>query len=81
MKAINAFAVFLRMAKTDDQALRLAPLSNVLNMKVVKAGTQVTIGVSGNALHGIMNGKFVGGLLLCDIERFDQLKAEMEQEP
>jgi hypothetical protein len=81
MKEINAFAVFLRMAETDDSALRLAPLDGVLNMKIVKAGTQVTIGAAGDVLHGIMTGRFIGGLLLCDVKRFDQLKAEMEQEP
>jgi hypothetical protein len=75
---VSAFEVFLRMAETNDKALRLAPLANILNMKVVKAGTQVTIGVEGNVLARIMSGEFCGGLLLCETKRFDELKAEME---
>jgi hypothetical protein len=77
-KSVGAFEVFSRMAETNDKALRLAPLANILNMKVVKAGTQVTIGVEGNVLARIMSGEFFGGLLLCETKRFDELKAEME---
>ena len=76
---VGAFEVFARMAETDDKALKLAPLANILNMKVVKAGTQVTIGVSGDMLARIMNNEFCGGLLLCENKRFDELKAEMEK--
>lgn len=78
---IGAFEVFCRMVQTDDRALKLAPLSNVIEARAVKAGTQVTIGVGGNIVGQILHDEFVGGLLLCDRKRFEELRAEMEREP
>jgi len=79
MSEVGAFEVFARMAELDDKALKLAPLANILSVKTVKARTQVTIGVGGNILAGILNEEFCGGLLLCEKKRFDELKAEMEK--
>ncbi len=78
-RKVSAFEVFARMADTDDKALQLAPLANILNIKDVKAGTQVTIGVGGHILGRIIRQDFCGGLLLCEKKRFDELKAEMEK--
>ena len=80
MPKINAFHVFCRMIDTNDQALKLAPLGNILGAKKVKAGTKVTIGVEGDIIAGILNGEYVGGLILCDKQRFDQTKRQLESE-
>lgn len=80
MKDVSPFEVFLRMTKEDDQSLKLAPLNNILRAQATKAGTQVTIGVAGNICGQILNGDFVGGLILCDKTRFRELKAQMEME-
>jgi hypothetical protein len=77
---ISAFEVFARMQATDDQALKLAPLSNVLGVRMVRAGTRVTIGVAGNVIHQILNDEFLGGLLLVDRKRFEEVKSQMERE-
>lgn len=77
---VNSFAVFQRMGEENNRAMRLAPLGNILNMKAVKAGTQVTIGVEGNIISGLMNGEYVGGLILCDKAEFERVKQRMEEE-
>jgi hypothetical protein len=70
------------MMRADNQALKLAPLGNILgadyNQKA--RGTKVTIGVDGNIVGDILNGKFVGGLILVDKVEFERVKKEMEQD-
>jgi hypothetical protein len=60
--------------------IRLAPLDNITNMKTAHKGmdTDITIGFPGNIISSVLNGKFVGGLLLCDAEQYKQIKAELE---
>lgn len=77
-KIVSAFEVFLRMQESDDQALRLAPLSNITEARKVKAGTKITIGFGGDVVSKIMFGELVGGLILVDKKRFEELKAEMQ---
>ena len=81
MSKVNAFDVFSHMVGTDDKAITMAPLGNVTHLKKVRAGTNVTIGVAGDAIGAIYQGKYVGGLILCDKKRFDEVKAEMERQP
>jgi hypothetical protein len=80
MREVNSFDVFSRLVELDDKALVMAPLYNIVNLKKVKAGTNVTIGVAGDKVASIYNGCYVGGLILCEVERFRELKAAMEQE-
>jgi|SRR5580698_5769611 hypothetical protein len=80
MAKISPFDVFARMTERNDTKLKLAPLNNILSARAVKAGTQVTIGVEGNICGQIVNGDFVGGLILCDKVQFHAIKAEMEHE-
>ena len=54
-------------------------MSNIIEARTVKAGTKVTIGVEGNLCSAILAGDLVGGFILCDKKRFEELKAEMEQ--
>lgn len=75
---ISAIDVFKRMVDTDDPKIELAPLgANLLNLKKVKHGTEVTMGVSGDRVGSIYTGKYVGGLILADKQRFEEVKAEM----
>jgi hypothetical protein len=77
---VNSFDVLKRMSERSLD-VRLAPLGNITNLKKVKAGTQVTIGVAGDLVAALgLENKFVGGLILADKEQFDKLKAEMESE-
>jgi hypothetical protein len=68
------------MTDRDDKALKLAPMSNIMQARKVKAGTKVTIGVEGNVVAQILTRQFVGGLILCDRSRYEEVKAEMEAE-
>lgn len=82
MKVTN-FQVLDAMAAANKD-IRLAPLGNIVNLRKVKAGTQVTIGVEGDLVAAIgIHGRFVGGLILADKAEFDATKAELEraQEP
>lgn len=78
---VNNFDVFRRMSDENNQAMQLATLNNITDMRKVKAGTKITIGFAGNVIAGLMNGKYVGGLILCDRAEFDRVKAEIELEP
>lgn len=61
--------------------IQIAPLENVTNLRKVKAGTQVTIGVAGDMVAAIgLEGNYVGGLLLCNREQYFALKAILESE-
>jgi hypothetical protein len=77
---MNTFDIWSRMVERDDKAIEIAPLGNVTRLQKVKEGTNVTIGVSGDRIGSIYQGKFIGGLVLCDKKRFDEVKAEMEAE-
>lgn len=74
---VNNFDVLKAIGERNG-SIQLAPLSNIINMKKVKAGTQITIGVGGDVIFGIMEGKYVGGLILADKAQFDAIKEEME---
>ena len=78
--SVGNFSIFMRMIERDDKALKLAPLSNIIGAQASKRGTVVTIGVEGNVVTQICRDEFVGGLLLCDRKRFEEIKAEMENE-
>ena len=60
--------------------IQIAPLDNVTNLRKVKAGTQVTIGVAGDVVAAIgLEGKYVGGLLLCNREQYFATKERLER--
>jgi hypothetical protein len=75
---INNFDVLKRMS-ADNRDIRMAP-SNLLRANYTKAGTQVTMGVEGNVVGGLLNGNLVACLLLWDREQFNATKAQLEQE-
>ena len=61
--------------------IRLSPLENVVHLRKVKAGTQVTIGVSGDVVGPIATGKLVGFLLLYDAEQYKAAKTALQAPP
>lgn len=63
--------------------IRMSLLENVTNLRYSKRrkGTDVTIGIDGNLVGEIFNGKFVGGLLICDKEQYFTVKNELEARP
>jgi hypothetical protein len=79
MPKANSFDVFKIMCASDNKKLQLSPLGNILGAKKVKAGTQVTIGVSGNVVTGITFGQYVGGLILCDKDEFERIAKMLEE--
>jgi hypothetical protein len=74
---VNNFDVLKAMGERGLK-VTLAPLSNILNMRKVKAGTQVTIGLEGDLIMPLLEGKFVGGLILADQAEFYRVKADLE---
>lgn len=80
MEKVKSFDVFARMISDDDQAFKVAPLDNIIGAQWTKAGTKITIGFAGNVCNGIASNAYVGGLILCDRDRFLEVKALMELE-
>lgn len=76
---VGYFDICKEMAKRNMD-IRMSPLENVLNMRYSEKtkGTRVEIGVDGNVIAAIFNGKLVGGLLLCDKEQYFKLRDELE---
>lgn len=72
-------SVFAHMAKTDNKALMLAPLNNILTANYSRQGTKITIGFPGNVVGDILHGRFVGGLILCDKDAFEAARTELAQ--
>lgn len=76
--SVNNFDVLKAMGERNMD-VQLAPLSQVTNLKKVRAGTQVTIGVGGDVVAAIgIENKFVGGLILADKTQFATVRAELE---
>lgn len=64
-----------------DMDIKVAPLDNVTNLRKVKGGTQVTIGVAGDEVAAIgLENRYVGGLLLINREQYFSIKKELESE-
>lgn len=80
MSEIKLFDVLRRMVDTNDQTCKLGPLSNIDGARWTKRGTKITIGWPDNIVFQVLNGDFVGGLLLIERKRFEEVKAELEEE-
>lgn len=79
MKKIGHFAICQAIAEAHGD-IRFSDINeNLVSVRKVKAGTQVTIGVAGDlvAALGITN-KFVGGLLLIDRQEYFATKKRLE---
>ena len=75
--SVNNFDVLKEMGKRNLN-IQMAPLGNIIKMRKLKAGTQVTIGVAGDVITRITFGEVVGGLILADKKQFDDVKGELE---
>jgi hypothetical protein len=74
---INNFDVLKRMSK-ENKDIRLG--TDVLNLKKVKAGTQITIGIAGDVITPVFLGEMNACLILFNKNQFDELKDKMETE-
>lgn len=80
MSKIGHFDICKAMA-LGNMNIVMAPLDNVTDIRKVKAGTNVTIGIAGDYVAAIgLQNKYVGGLLLCDREQYFSTKAQLECE-
>lgn len=76
MAEVNNFDVLKAMAAANLD-IQLAPLDNLVRATAGKAGTQVTIGVPGNIVGALMNGKYLGGLILADAKQYAETRRKL----
>ena len=50
---------------------------DILRAQKVKAGTQITVGIGGDLIAAIVDGRIVGGLFLWNRKQFDETKGEI----
>jgi hypothetical protein len=75
--SVNNFDVLKEMGARNMQ-VSLSTLDNITNLRKIKAGTQVTIGVAGDVVAALgLENKYVGGLILADKKEFSAVKSEM----
>lgn len=74
---VNNFDVMKTMSERGMK-IYLAPMSNVVRMQKTKRGDEITFGCEDGMMFGINDGKYVGGMILCDKEEFNRAKAELE---
>ncbi len=80
MKKVWHFDICKEMA-IRNMEIEIAPLDNVTNLRKVKAGTQVTIGVAGDKVAAIgLENRYIGGLMLINREQYFAIKHELETE-
>jgi hypothetical protein len=77
MPKANSFDVMKAMCAANGK-IQVAPLGNILNMRKTKAGTQLTIGVAGDVIAGILLGEYLGGLILCDKAEYEETARAIE---
>lgn len=76
---ISNFDVLKRMGK-DNLDIRLSPSENIVSIAKVNAGTNLTIGVTGDQVAAISTGDLCVCLLLFDRKQFAETKQKMKAE-
>lgn len=66
-----------KIMTTRNLDIRLSLLDNVTELKRIKDGTRVSIGIYGDVM-GIAKGDFIGGLLLCNAKQYEEIRKELE---
>jgi hypothetical protein len=74
---VNNFDVLKRMS-AENKDIRLGV--DVLNMKKVRAGSQVTIGIAGDVVTPVFTGELCACLLIYNKKQFNETKAAIEAE-
>ncbi len=65
----------------ENQDIKVAPLGNITNLRKTKAGTEVTIGISGDEVAAIaIENRYIGGLMLINREQYFATKKRLEDE-
>ena len=77
MPSANNFDVLKRMS-AENKDIRVGV--DVLSMKNVNAGTQVTIGIAGNVVTPIFMGELHACLLIYNKKQFNEVKEAIEAE-
>src|SRR3972149_4900486 len=83
MAKVDSFIVLGKMSE-DDRDIRLALLpESLINVRKVKAGGHVTVGVDGDTADIIMRmalneNKYGAFLLVFSREQFDEIREELE---
>jgi hypothetical protein len=77
MAKVGTFDV-LKVMCERNMDIRLSTLDNVIQLRKVKKGTNITIGFHGDVVSAIALGKMIGGMLLVDNEQFKTVKKELE---
>ncbi len=70
---MKTFEKFQKMAD-ENSDIRLAPMSNIINIQIKGQKGEVTFGVDRQTAQDLIDNKeFVGGFLLADKKLFDLL--------
>ena len=73
--AVGNFDILKKMGDSGMD-IKLAPLSNIVELKKLGKNGEVTIGVDHNTIVALLSGKeYVGGLLLADKAEFESVEA------
>ena len=76
---IHPFDVFKALSDENSPGIKLAPLANITKARKDKLGTVVSIGCAGDLVAGIMEGRYRGGLILCDRDEYMRMEKELEE--
>lgn len=74
---VNSFDVLKEMS-VREMDIRLATLKNIIGVRIVGKGGQVTIAVNLQTAHDLLTKKhFAGGLILADEVQFNEVTREL----
>lgn len=75
---VGSFEVMQHMVDTNDNELKLAPLSNITEARLTKAGSKITIGIGDDGfVTKLALGQVVGGFIYCDKKHWDEVEARL----
>jgi hypothetical protein len=66
----------LKAMSLRNQDIRIG--TDLLTIKKVKAGSQITIGIAGDVVAPLFVGRLRACLVIFDVEQFDAIKAELQ---
>lgn len=76
----NAFDILKEMSRTGKD-IKLAPLTNIINLNRHGVKGEVTIGVDLNTINRLHAGeKFYGGLILANKKEYEEIEKRFAEE-